>query len=516
MGLTIVGLGPGDEQQLTRQAWDILSGADKIYLRTERHPVVEKLPKQDTYESFDSIYESAADFGQVYEEIVAQILDSARQADENGSTVVYAVPGHPLVGESTVSAIIAVAQAEGLPVKIVPGLSFVEPTLTALGVDALDGLQLFDAIEIAQYNHPPINSDIPLLLGQVYSKLLANELKLALMALYPDEHEVVLIHEAGMASQLKEEIPLYAIDRSQRLAHMTSLYVPPLPYASALPALADTVAHLRGPGGCPWDQEQTHQSMRDDFLEEASEVLDALDDEDPQALCEELGDMLYHLVMQAQIASESGEFQLGDVIAGIDSKLKRRHPHVWGDWQVEDTAEVVRNWEALKEREKARESGVASLVDNIPYSLPALARAQKIQEQVKRVGFDWPELGGVLDKIEEEIAELKAASNPVERRQELGDLIFAIVNWGRWMDINAEIALREANRRFDRRFRQLEQIAIDRGQKLDELDLGALDAMWEEAKTLTYSADHSPILGGHQDSDRINQNVSHGRWEADE
>ncbi len=222
-------------------------------------------------------------------------------------------------------------------------------------------------------------------------------------------------------------------------------------------ALAETIAILRSPEGCPWDREQTPQSLRSGFLEEASEVLEALDTQDEELLREELGDMLYHLVMQTQMASEEEIFRLPDVIAGIDAKLRHRHPHVWGDLDVADSDEVVRNWEAIKQEEKATRS--TSLVDNIPEILPALARSQKLQDRVSKIGFDWPNIAGVYGKLTEEIGELQEAHTPAERQDELGDLLFVAVNLARWLDVDAESALREANLKFSRRFRQVEQLA---------------------------------------------------------
>lgn len=484
MTITIIGLGPADGRYLTREAWEKLSSGDTVYLRTSHHPCVADLPAHLNQVSFDALYETAASFAEVYEGITTRIISLGKAAFHGGWKVLYAVPGHPLVGESTVTSILAAAKEEGLPVELVAGMSFVEPTLSTLGIDGLEGLQLFDAIEIARYNHPPLNSDVPILLGQVYNRLLAGELKMALSAIFPDEHQVMLVHGAGTVNQIKEEVPLYAIDRSEHLAHLTSLYVPPLPVASSLPALAETVAYLRGPDGCPWDQEQTRQSVRNGFLEEMAEALDAIDADDPDALCEELGDVLYHLVMQAQIAHEQEEFRLGDVIAGIEQKLKRRHPHVWGDWVVANSAEVVENWEALKVREKDGDEPAASILDNVPSSLPALARAHKIQDRVRRVGFDWPAVEGVISKVNEELAELHAEKSGERQQQELGDVLFALVNWARWLNIDAEIALREANRRFEERFRRLEIIAGQRNLELAGLDLTALDGLWEEAKAL--------------------------------
>jgi tetrapyrrole methylase family protein/MazG family protein len=318
----------------------------------------------------------------------------------------------------------------------------------------------------------------------VYDRLVAGEVKLALMALLPDDHGVVLIHGAGTTSQDLERVPLFEIDRSERIGHLTSLFVPPLPRASSLSALAETVALLRGPDGCPWDQEQTSRSLRAGFLEEASEVLQAIDDQDMDGLREEIGDMFYHLVMQVQIASEQDEFRLNEVIGGIIAKLIRRHPHVWGDVNVADSNEVIRNWEAIKDEENHQSPKSESVLDSIPLPLPALARAQKIQQRVARVGFDWPDIEGVEAKIDEELEEIRLADSLAERQMELGDLLFALVNWVRWLNVDAESALRDANRRFERRFRHVESLARNRQLDLAELPIEALEALWQEAKAV--------------------------------
>lgn len=485
--ITIIGLGPGGGDLLTRQAWAALTAAEEagavLYLRTAHHPAVADLPPGLRRESFDHVYDSAADFHQVYRHIAAEILRLGGRPEG----VLYAVPGHPHVGEASVAAIEEEAAAADISVTVVPGLSFVEPTLSALGLDAFDGLQVFDAITVAGQHHPILNPDVPLLLGQVYNRLMASEVKLALMAHYPDEHEVTLIHAAGTAEQRLERTPLYAIDRSEAVDHLTSLYVPPLPASGSVAALAEMAAVLRGPGGCPWDQEQTPQSLRAGFLEEMAEVLHALDEEDDAALQEELGDLLFHVVMQVQMAREGERFRLSDVVGGIYAKIRRRHPHVWGDWEADDADQVVANWEDIKAQEK-REAGEGesppSLMNNVPRPLPALARSRKIQERVRRVGFDWPALAGVIDKVHEEMEEVAAAETPDERAVEMGDLLFAVVNWARWLGLDAELTLREANLRFEQRFRLLERLALRRGLDLETVDLETLESLWQEAKRL--------------------------------
>jgi tetrapyrrole methylase family protein/MazG family protein len=277
-------------------------------------------------------------------------------------------------------------------------------------------------------------------------------------------------------------LKLLEIDRQSEYDYMTSLYVPPLSQASAFEYFQETVAHLRAPEGCPWDREQTHASLRPHVMEEAYETLEAIDANDLNALKEELGDLLLQIVLQAQIATEEGEFSMADVIAGIQDKIIRRHPHVFGDIDLDDVDEVLFRWETLKESERIVNNGGKGLLDGVPGSLPALAQAYEIQSRVVRVGFDWPAIAGVREKILEELDEVEQASEPAQKEDEIGDLLFAVVNYARWTDVDPEAALREANRRFRRRFSDLEATVVERGQRLSELSLDEMEAIWEEVK----------------------------------
>jgi tetrapyrrole methylase family protein/MazG family protein len=264
---------------------------------------------------------------------------------------------------------------------------------------------------------------------------------------------------------------------------MTALFVPALGPATSFEGFQEIIAHLRAPEGCPWDREQTHQTLRTNLLEETYEVLTAIDADDPAALGEELGDLLLQIVLQAQIANEYGEFRMADVIHGIHTKLVRRHPHVFGDTKVGGVGDVLQNWERLKavEREKKGKKE-AGLLDSTPKALPALTQADQYQARVARVGFEWPELSDVLDKIQEEIEEVRQAETPGARQDELGDLFFAMVNLARRFDIDAESALREANARFRRRFSFLEDSARSQNRELSQLSLEEMLSLWEEAK----------------------------------
>jgi len=474
MSITIVGLGPGDPRHLTREAWGVLEAASEVWLRTERHPTVAGLPSCLTVHTFDALYEEAEDFSQVYEAIVAEVLRLGRRPEG----VVYAVPGHPLVGEATVTRLLSQAEDAGLTVRIVEGLSFVEPTLTALWIDALPGLQIYDAVAVASLYHPPLNPDLPALLAQLYSRALAADVKLTLMNQYPDDHEVALVHAAGTSDQRIVRLPLYELDR-QGVEHLTTLYVPPLPGVTGFEGLQGTMAHLRAPDGCPWDREQTHESLRGTLLEEAYEVAAAIDAGDVRALQEELGDLLLQVLIHTQIATEEGEFKMPAVISGIDGKLKHRHPHVWGGREVSGTGEVLRRWEELKREEKGEQR---SVLDGVPTALPALQQADTYSRRAARVGFDWSGPDGVADKVCEEIAEIEGAETPEAREAEVGDLLFAVVNWARWLSVDPEVALRQANARFARRFRAMERMARERELDMTAMDIDALEALWQEAK----------------------------------
>ena len=259
----------------------------------------------------------------------------------------------------------------------------------------------------------------------------------------------------------------------------TPAHDPPPENLGDFSALRDIIARLRSPQGCPWDRTQTHSSLRASFLQECYEVLEALDEASPQKLCQELGDLLMHILLQAQIATESGEFDLADIFRAINTKLIYRHPHVFGDGQVKDAQEVVQNWHRLKQVEQGTQ---ASLLEQVPRDMPALASSQEIQKRAAAVGFDWEEVEGILRKVAEEAAELAEATSPGEREREFGDLIFVLANLARRWDIDLEAALRQANQRFRRRFRYMEEMCRKQGVDLASLSLEEQDALWEQAK----------------------------------
>lgn len=248
--------------------------------------------------------------------------------------------------------------------------------------------------------------------------------------------------------------------------------------------LMSIVELLRAPGGCPWDREQTHSSLKRNLLEESYEVLEAIDAGDPGALSEELGDLLVQVAFHTQIAKEEGEFDLAQVLTQINGKLVRRHPHVFGDETAADAREVERNWEKIKQAEREQKGVRKSPVDGIPKDLPAMTHAQLLQDRVGHAGFEWEEISGALDKLVEEVEELRRAETREEKVLELGDVFFVLVNLARWLDIHAEDALRQANRRFATRYRRMEELAAGRGLDFAGLSLAEKETFWQEAKKM--------------------------------
>jgi tetrapyrrole methylase family protein/MazG family protein len=306
-----------------------------------------------------------------------------------------------------------------------------------------------------------------------------------LRRLYPAEHPVGRFGVSQPATI--SELDVDALSAPLYLAPVA----PELAVASpwAMPWISD---RLRQPDGCPWDREQTHESLRNHLLEEAYEVYDALGSGATPALAEELGDLLLQVVLHAQLAAEEGVFDLTDVNAAIAAKIVRRHPHVFGDAEARTASDVNRQWERIKadERKDAQADTVdggapkpaTGALDGVSRILPALAASQEMQERAANIGYEWPNVQGVLDKVHEELAELRAAATPAEQAEEYGDLLFVLVNVARWQGIEAEAALRAANDKFRRRFASVERQAAEAGVALRDLDFAGLDALWDAAK----------------------------------
>jgi tetrapyrrole methylase family protein / MazG family protein len=496
--ITILGLGPGRWEDLTLQARAVLERAasDKktVFFRTLIHPIIEPLKHEIpnlSITSFDSFYDEATNWDTLYQRIAQEICAQAEQHPP----VFYAVPGHPLIGEASVQLILQQARERDLSTSIVAGLSFLEPVCAALELDPFtSGIQMIDATDLSALRSDEIAGKfiptIPLLVAHIYHRRQASAVKLALGECYPDEWPVKLVRSTGLApSETVIEMPLYEIDRNSLANHFNMLYVPPLEALDAL-RIPETLRYItmrlrRDPDGCPWDRQQTHQSLTRYVIEETYEVVEALEENDLEKLAEELGDLLLQVYLHAEIARQDGDFNIGDVFEHVSAKLIRRHPHVFGQIEVENAGQVVQNWEEIKRQERivaGKDVQLESILDGVPLAAPALIVAQEYQKRAAKIGFDYDNLQAVLAKLTEELQELQEAVTPEHKREEMGDLLFMVARIARELNIDAEEALRYANRKFRQRFQAMERITRQEGRTFSSYNLDEWLHLWKRVK----------------------------------
>ncbi|MBP3928994.1 MAG: nucleoside triphosphate pyrophosphohydrolase, partial [Peptostreptococcaceae bacterium] len=344
--------------------------------------------------------------------------------------------------------------------------------------------KLVDAFEI---ENSYIDVNTSMIITQIYDRFIASNVKLALMDYYDDEQEVCIVKAAGVKNlESKKYVKLYELDRPDNdFDYLTSLYIPKSekPMYNTVKDLENIVGELRGEGGCDWDRKQTHESLKTHIVEEAYELVQAIENDDIDEMIEELGDLLLHVVFHSQIGKEDGYFDLREVVNGICNKLVYRHPHVFSNVEV-DMNTYAKTWEDLKKKEKG-ETTVTEGLKRIPNSLPALTKANKVQYKAALVGFDWDNIEDVFKKIVEEYKELldeHKQGNIKYIKEELGDLLFSIVNLARFLDINPEEALNLTTEKFINRFEYIENSAISNHKNLEDMTLEEMDNLWNEAK----------------------------------
>lgn len=519
--LALVGLGPGDEATLPARAAEIARaaalGEAKAFFRTGWHPIASRLIREigPSAVTFDSLYEKTPCYDDLYEEMAQRVVAEAvslRESEKSQRVVALFVPGSPFVAEDVCGHVVRLAGSRGLSVEVVPAASFVEAVLCELHIDAFDEglLQVVDAYAIDRV----VLGEGDLIVAQCHPRRVLSEVKTVLLDDIPPDHRVALVDAAGTSSCKVVWTALSEVDRcGLDTTPLTTLYVPAPSRAPGreLRSFVDLVETLRGPGGCPWDAEQTHHSLARHLLEETYEVLEAIEalpQEAPRGevnyadyarLEEELGDLLFQIAFHATLAKEAGAFTIADVARRIHEKLVQRHPHVFGDTKVSGAAEVAQNWERIKAREKARES----LMDDVPSSLPALLRAHKIQRRAASSGVDWVdwretlrEVAQTTRELEERVSEQSRGMSqagskdvgdgsrgrtgdaddlaatrresvpwavpPPEVTEMVGELLFFVVGAARHLRVDPEQALRSSTERFASRFRALERSANER------------------------------------------------------
>jgi tetrapyrrole methylase family protein/MazG family protein len=447
------------------------------------------LREQDIrFQSFDQIYEQNDSFTDVYETITDKLIAAVK---EHGLEIIYAVPGHPMVAERTSQLLKQKCQQEGIELLFLGGESFIDQAFLRFGFDPIEGFQLLDGsrLMISTFN-PKIHT----IIAQVYDTFTASDVKLGLMAWYPDDYPIVVGHSLGVqGKEVIETIPLYELDRVQGYGNLSLVWIPRSEEENlqnrSFGRLHEIVEILRSPEGCPWDREQTHASLRKNLIEEACEVLETIDDDDPEAMCEELGDLLLQVMLHAQLEDETGAFNVYDVVQGLNEKLIRRHPHVFGTQAAGNSEEALIHWQQIKQEEK-RKKGInveqVSVLSGIPREFSGLLKAWKLQKKASQVGFDWTQIEDVLAKIEEEWLELKIEISKEDageaQKAELGDLLFSIVNLARFLKVDPEEAIALTNYKFIRRFCYIEEQLRLKGVTFDQTDLIEMEQHWQEAK----------------------------------
>lgn len=479
--LKIMGLGPGAYEALTTGALKELKNNKNIYFRTEKHPTVDFLKDEGIkFESYDHAYEKYDSFDDVYKYIAEDLITKIKDDED----LIYAVPGHPLVAEKSVINLIELCKENNIQYEVLPAVSFVDAMMEALQVDPIEGVKIIDAFDM---KNQILDKRVGTIITQVYNNFIASEVKLRLLEGYEDDTEIIFVRAAGVEGlESIRKIPLYELDWQEDIDYLTSIYIPKdLGNKKDFQDLLDIIETLRNPGGCPWDREQTHESLKSALLEECYEVIDAIENEDEDALIEELGDVLLQVVFHASIGKEDGYFDIMDVIGGISNKMINRHPHVFGNEEANTSEQVLVNWDEIKKEEK----GIKTLTEemqNIAKSLPATTRAYKVQKKAKKVGFDWDDVNCAMDKVKEELNEIKEVYNCEDKsiiEGEVGDLLFACINVARFLEVDGELALDKTIKKFIKRFSYIENEAIKNNKNLKDMTLEEMDKLWEEAKT---------------------------------
>ncbi|MGH8993350.1 MAG: MazG family protein [Acidimicrobiia bacterium] len=478
--VVVVGLGPAGADLLLPAARAALEAIEpgRRFTRTSRHPAVDDLAAAGVdLVACDDIYETATSAEEVYQAISARVLDAAEDGD-----VALAVPGSPAVGERTVALL---RRALGDRLDVVPGLSFAELAWARLGVDPTDGARVADGKAL-----PSALPAGPLLISHCHSRLVLSDVKLALLDRLPPEATVTVLSRLGQPDEAVTTVELTELDRGVEPDHLTAVFadLPPGGPGPAWERLVGLIERLRAPGGCPWDAEQTHHSLARHCIEEAYEVVEAIEALPPsapggpdpipegayQSLEEELGDLACQVVFHATLAREAGAFTVTDVLDGVHDKLVHRHPHVFGTVQVSGADEVLANWEQIKRAEKGR----SSLMDDVPQGLPSLLYAHKLYRKAASAGLVF---GGIGDARDRAVAALGALPDGPGGEVEgpLGEALAALVVLARSAGLDAETALRGWAGRFRARFQTLERLAADQGVALEALPAPERARLWE-------------------------------------
>ncbi|HRC80646.1 MAG TPA: nucleoside triphosphate pyrophosphohydrolase [Sedimentibacter sp.] len=472
--IQIIGLGAGGEEDLTIRAHKALLEKIPTFVRTDRHPLVKELRKSINIVSFDDYFEKYETFDQVYENILHTLLEEARQHGK----INYCTAGSPYFGDVVTKKLVNEYKGQ-INTIIIDGMSFLDKCIKLSGYADYKNIKILDCLEADEFSFDLNSLNI---ITQVYDRDLASNLKLSLMETYPEDTYALII---DVLEKNVKKIPVFLLDQEKNYGFSTYFCILPIEISNNrvynVSNLLRLTKKLRGPDGCPWDKKQTHDSIRQHLIEEAYEVVDAIDNNDVDNLLEELGDLLFQVVFHAQLAAEEGYFNFTDVVTKVCKKMYFRHPHVFGDVKADNIEEALITWENSKLKEKKLTTYTDNL-KNVPKALSPLSRSYKVQKRAAEVGFDWSNAQGALLKVKEELLEFIEAyedHNIENMEEEFGDLLFALVNFARFEKINPDIALNRTINKFIDRFEYIEK---NSGKDLKEMTLKEMDELWEKSK----------------------------------
>jgi len=435
--IQIIGLGAGDIEQLSLGLYRRLTKAkQEIFTRTLEHPVIRSLQEEGArFKSFDHVYEAHDQFEDVYQSIVSQLTEAATKED-----VLYCVPGHPMLAERTVQLLLE--QTE-VAVEILGGQSYLDDLFTALKLDPIEGFSFIDA---TAFSHRELNYHHHQVFCQVYDQMIASELKLTLLEDLPSDYPVTIVEAVGTSAERIETVELALLDQAVELSNLTSVYltkVAPEYLNHQFHTLREVIYQLRAPGGCPWDQKQTHASLRSHLLEEAYELIDAIDALDDDHMVEELGDVLLQVMLHSQIGEDEGYFTIDDVIQGLTEKMIRRHPHVFGDVEVDSEADVLVNWQKIKQTEKGKTEDQNNPFARIPKASSALLTGKEVMSVLAKQA-QLPDKEGAVTELKQQLKHLQTVTDTEEKTESYGALLVATLALARYDEVNLELALTSA------------------------------------------------------------------------
>lgn len=476
--ITVVGIGPGDVNLLTLEAYEKLNESTKLIFKTAQHPVYDYFEsKGKALENLDRFYDECADFDSLNSEIKMYL----EKQSEKGN-IIYCVLGNPSEDDE-----IAIEWLnEGADIDIISGISYVSYAGNYVEMDPNLPMIVNNIFDLSKHR---IDIHSNHFITNAYDSMLISDMVWLLSELLGDEYEIYLLNKVGIKSEISVmKIRLMELLERDDYDHQTIIFIPGIQKGKRydLGDLCKIVETLRSENGCPWDLEQTHESIKNNLLEEAYEVIEAINNDDFDNFEEELGDVLFQIIFHSQLADEEGYFNIGEVINKISLKMIYRHPHVFSENSKIDTENVLEQWENLKDIEKGVKNYTERLL-NVPKVLPSLLKSYKIQKKASKIGFDWENINGPIDKMKEELDEVIEAINHKTEKdilEEIGDLLFSIVNVSRFLDINPEMALNNSVDKFIERFEFIENKSLELNRNLEDMTLEEMDMYWEESKKL--------------------------------